>query len=197
MRGSQSPQLCLDGEAEDQAYPGLVKEWKEYRFQAYEMLGEMEKQRELARELLFKNEFKYYQKLKELYPTSEWESILQGIVDEFGRQKYQPSTYVSILIQENLKAELLRYCQQNHLVITEYYPYIIKDYPNEVNDVFSQYINQSADEATDRKKYRKVCAMIKSYKKACGPMASHHLITELREKHKRRPAFLEELARIR
>jgi uncharacterized Rossmann fold enzyme len=190
-------QLCLDGEAADQAYPGLVKEWKAYRFQAYEMHGDMEKQRELARELLFNNEFKYYQKLKELYPVSEWESILQEIVDEFGRQKDQPSTYVSILIQEDLKEELLRYCQHNKLVITEYYPYIIKDYPNEVNDVFSQYINQSADEATDRKKYRKVCALIKTYKKACGTIASHHLITELRDKHKRRPAFLEELARIR
>ncbi|ULT57724.1 hypothetical protein L1999_03965 [Neobacillus drentensis] len=63
--------------------------------------------------------------------------------------------------------------------------------------MFSHYITQSADEATDRKKYRKVCALIKTYKKACGTIASHHLITELMEKHKRRPAFLEELARIR
>ncbi|ULT57723.1 SWIM zinc finger family protein [Neobacillus drentensis] len=120
-------QLCLDGEAADKEYRGLVHDWKEYRYQAYELIGDIEGQKSLAKELLFKNEFKYYQKLKELYPSSEWESILQGIVDEFGKQDYQPSTYVSILIQEDLKAELLRYCQHNKLVITEYYPYIIKD----------------------------------------------------------------------
>ncbi len=190
-------QLCSDGEIADKEYRGLVHDWKEYRYQAYELIGDTEAQKHLAMELLFTNEFKYYQKLKELYAASEWEKVLRNIVEEFGKQKYPPSAYVSILIQEDLKSELLRYCQNNKMVITEYYPYLIKDYLNEVNDVFIQYIHQSADEATDRKKYRKVCALIKTYKKACGTIQSHHLITELREKHKRRPAFLEELERIR
>ncbi|MCM3728105.1 SWIM zinc finger family protein [Neobacillus cucumis] len=190
-------QLCLEGESADQAYPGLVKEWKEYRYQAYEILGDIEKQRELARELLYKNEFKYYQKLKELYPVIEWEAALREIVEEFRRDKHQPSAYVSILIEEDLKAELLCYCQDHMMVITEYYPYLIKDFTKEVTDVFIQYIHQSADEAADRKKYRKVCDLIKIYKKACGTIPSHQLITDLRDRHKKRPAFLEELARIR
>jgi hypothetical protein len=190
-------QLCIEGEALDKDYRGLVHEWKEYRYQAYEWLGDVEGQRHLGKELLFENEFKYFQKLKGLYSTGEWEDVLKEIVDGFKRQKYQPSAYVSILIQENLTAELLSYCQKHVLTITEYYPYLIKDHLKEVNDVFIQYINESADEATDRKKYRKVCTLIKTYKQACGTISSHHLISELREKHKRRPAFLEELARIR
>ncbi|PGV52573.1 hypothetical protein COD92_10290 [Bacillus sp. AFS037270] len=116
-------QLCLEGEAADQAYPGLVEDWKEYRYQAYEILGDIEKQKELARELLYKNEFKYYQKLKELYPVIEWEAVLREIVEEFRKDKYQPSAYVSILIQGDLKAELLCYCQDHMLVITKYFPY--------------------------------------------------------------------------
>lgn len=185
------------GEEADKDYRGLVKDWKEYRYKAYEMLGEVEEQRQLAKELLFKNEFIYYQELKKLYSAGEWELVLKEILTEFGRQKYHSSAYVSILLQENLTAELLRYCQDNVLTITEYYPYLIKDYLKEVNDLFIQYIMESADEATDRKKYRKVCALIKTYKKACGTIHSHQLITELRERHKRRPAFLEELERIR
>ena len=190
-------QLCIEGEVVDKDYRGLVHEWKEYRYQAYELLGDIEGQRRLGRELLFENEFKYFQKLKELYSMGEWETVLKEIVDEFGSQKYQPSAYVSILIQEGLTAQLLSYCQAHVLTITEYYPYLIKDYLKEVNDLFIQYINQSADEATDRKKYRKVCTLIKTYKKACGTIHSHQLITDLRGRHKKRPAFLEELARIR
>ena len=102
-------QLCIEGEAVDKDYRGLVKDWKEYRYKAYEMLGEVEEQRQLAKELLFKGEFIYYQELKKLYSSGEWETVLKEILIEFGRQKYQPSAYVSILIQENLTAELLRY----------------------------------------------------------------------------------------
>ncbi|MDR7238180.1 hypothetical protein [Neobacillus drentensis] len=190
-------QLCLDGEEANKEYRGLVHKWKEYRYQAYEMIGDIEQQKQLARELLFKNEFSYYLKLKELYLPNEWNVVLNKIVDDFNKMDYQPSVYLSILKEENLTAELLAYCQSNIRSIIDLYPYIIKDYLEEVNELFTKYIEYSAEEATDRKKYRTVCSIIKTYKKACGTIHSHKLIGELREKYKRRPAFIEELGKIR
>ena len=70
-------QLCLDGEEADKVYRGLVHKWKEYRYQAYEMIGDIEQQKQLARELLFTNEFSYYLKLKELYPENEWDCCFE------------------------------------------------------------------------------------------------------------------------
>jgi hypothetical protein len=190
-------QLCLDGEEADKEYRGLIHKWKEYRYQAYELLGDIEQQKRLARELLFKSEFSYYLKLKELYPANEWNVVLNKIVADFNKMDYQPSVYLSILKEENLTAELLTYCQSNIRSIIDLYPYIIKDYLEEVNEIFIKYIEYSAEEATDRKKYRTVCSIIKTYKKACGTIHSHKLIGELREKYKRRPAFIEELGKIR
>jgi hypothetical protein len=190
-------QLCLDGEEADKEYRGLIHKWKEYRYQAYELLGDIEQQKQLARELLFKSEFSYFLKLKELYPVNEWDVVLNKIVDDFNKMDYQPSVYLSILKEENLTAELLIYCQSNIRSIIDLYPYIIKDYLEEVNELFIRYIEYSAEEATDRKKYRTVCSIIKTYKKACGTIHSHKLIGELREKYKRRPAFIEELGKIR
>ncbi|MFP5106706.1 hypothetical protein ACSU6B_08030 [Neobacillus sp. C211] len=40
-------------------------------------------------------------------------------------------------------------------------------------------------------------SIIKTYKNACGTIHSHKLIGELRQKYMRRPAFLEELGKIR
>lgn len=190
-------QLCLDGEEMDKEYRGLVHKWREYRYQAYELLGDIEQQKQLARQLLFKGEFTYYIKLKALYETSEWDAVLKNIVADFKKMDYQPSAYLSILQEENLTGELLIYCQKNIRSITELYPYIIKDYLEEVIALFIKYIEEAAEEATDRKKYRKVCSIIKTYKNACGTIQSHKLIGELREKYMRRPAFIEELGKIR
>jgi hypothetical protein len=190
-------QLCLEGEEADKEFRGLVHKWREYRYQAYELLRDVNEQRQLARQLLFENEFKYYTKLKGLYQTFEWEAVLKKIVQDFEKMNYQLNVYLSILKEENLTAELLRYCQKHISSITDLYPYLIKDYLEEVNELFIKFIEYSAEEATDRKKYRTVCSIIKTYKNACGTIHSHKLIGELREKYKRRPAFIEELGKIR
>ena len=190
-------QLCLDGEEADKEFRGLVHKWRVFRYQAYELLGDIEQQKQLARELLFANEFTYYLKLKELYPANEWNVALNKIVDDFKKMKNKLPVYLSILKEENLTGELLRYCQNHISSITDLYPYLIKDYLEEVNELFIKFIEYSAEEATERKKYRMVCSLIKTYKNACGTIHSHKLIGELREKYKRRPAFIEELGKIR
>lgn len=190
-------QLCLDGEEADKDYRGLVHEWREFRYQAYESLGDVENQRQLARELLFKNEYQYYLKLKNLYAENEWEVVLQNILDEFERMKYQPTVYLSILKEENLTAQILKYCNNHVSTITDLYPYLIKDYLDEVITLFIKYIEQSSEEASERRGYRNVCRMIKTFKNACGTIHAHKLIGDLIEKYKRRPAFVEELGKIK
>lgn len=180
-------QLCLQGEMADQHYRGLVHKWKEFRYKAYETVGDVEKQIQLAKELLLKDNFIYYEKLKGLYSQEEWEPILQELLDEFEKEKYRSSTYLSILKVENLKEKILLYCKKQTSSISDLYPYLIKDYFNDVNGIF----------ITERRGYRNVCAVIKTYKKAFGTLHSHKLIKELREKHNRRPAFLDELGKIK
>jgi hypothetical protein len=190
-------QLCLQGEIADQHYRGLVHKWQEFRYKAYEIAGDIENQRKLAKELLLKDNFTYYEKLKGLYSHEAWEPILQELLEEFEKEKYQSSTYLSILKVENLKAKILLYCKKQTSFICDLYPYVIKDYFDDVNDIFITYIHRFAEEVSERRGYRSVCAVIKTYKKAFGTLYSHKLIKELREKHNRRPAFLDELGKIK
>lgn len=190
-------QLCLQGEIADQHYRGLVHKWQEFRYKAYEIVGDIENQRELAKKLLLKENFTYYEKLKGLYSLEEWEPILQELLEEFEKEKYPSSTHLSILKVENLKEKILLYCKKRTSSISDLYPYVIKDYFDDVNDIFITYIQRISEEASDRRGYRSVCAVIKTYKKAFGTPHSHKLIKELREKHNRRPAFLDELGKIK
>ncbi|MEH7440289.1 SWIM zinc finger family protein [Neobacillus drentensis] len=182
-------QLCLQGEIADQHYRGLVHKWQEFRYKAYEIGGDIENQRKLAKELLLKDNFTYYEKLKGLYSLEEWEPILLELLEEFEKEKYQSSTYLSILKVENLKEQILLYCKNRTSSISDLYPYVIKDYFDDVNDIFITYIQRFAEEVSDRRGYRSVCAVIKTYKKAFGTLHSHKLIKELREKHNRYQHF--------
>ncbi|EIJ82206.1 hypothetical protein PB1_04710 [Bacillus methanolicus PB1] len=139
----------------------------------------------------------YYLKLKKLYQQEEWKEVLKGIVERFEKQQYQSFVYEKILIEEILVVQLLEYCKRNNSRIADLYQYFIKDFFDEVNTLFVNYIKQSAEEAANRRQYKNVCSMIKTFKKACGKTNVHRLIEDLKQQNKRRPAFLDELRKIK
>jgi hypothetical protein len=189
--------LCEEGEELDKEYQGLVHQWKKYRLQAYEMLCDLKKQRELTLEFLYGNEYLYYSKLKNLYHPNEWGVIQQEILKTFEKQPYPPSAYVEILKEEKFNDKLLEYCMQHVSSIQNLYPYLIEDYFEEVNELFKKYIESVAEQASDRKKYKNVCSLIKTYKKVCGDINAHKIIGELIYKYKRKPAFVDELGKLK
>ncbi|MEH7010157.1 SWIM zinc finger family protein [Neobacillus niacini] len=190
-------QLCISGEEMDKSLRGLVHKWREYRYQAYEGLGDVENQRKLAYEFLFHNEFSYYGKLKGLYNPEEWTEVLTKIIKAFEMERYQSSVYLSIIKEENLTKQILDYCNRHKSLITDLYPYLMDSHLEEANNLFIKYIEQSAEQTSDRRGYKSVCKLIKTYKKAFGTIHSHKLIGELKQKYQKRPAFLDELGKIR
>lgn len=189
--------FCLDGEEIDKGYAGLVTKWQKYRYLAYEKLGDIENQRKIALEILFRNEFEYYLKLKKLYQPDEWQAVLENIIAKFEKQAYKQHIYVQILIEEGLTLQLLEYCKQNIPQIENLYHHLIDKHYEEVNKLFVKYIKQEAVMASDRKKYKKVCARIKTYKKTFGNIQADKIISELKQAYCRRPAFLDELSGIK
>jgi hypothetical protein len=189
-------QLCLEGEEIDQKLPGLVKKWKEYRYQVYESLEDLESQRKLATELIFQNEFEYYQKLKQLYDENEWNGILKSIIEKFETQSYRGSVYLSIIIEEKLTKSILEYCKGYLPSITELYPHLVDSHYEEVVELFKDFIEGEAVSPSDRRGYRKVCKHIKTFREVCGTSHSEKLINELALKYNRRPTFLDELKKV-
>lgn len=189
-------QLCRAGEEADREFLGLVMRWRKYRYRAHEEQGEVDNQRELAMGLVYAGEYDYYPKLKALYPASQWPDILAAILAEFEKRNYLPDIYVQILIEENLVEHILRCCQRNPAAVLKLYEYLLPDYLEETRAIFKGYIQKAAQQADQRRKYKEVCSMIKTYKKACGDLAARSMITELCRLYPRRSAFLDELGKI-
>lgn len=122
---------------------------------------------------------------------------MDNIIFRFKKQAYKQPVYVQILIEEGLTLQLIEYCKQNISQIENLYHHLIDKHYEEVNKLFNKYIKQEAEAAGDRKKYKKVCAKIKTYKKTFGNIQADKIIGELKQAHYRKPAFLDELNRIK
>jgi hypothetical protein len=169
----------------------------EYSYQVYELTGELEKQKELAKEFLLGNDYSYYEKLKKLYEPNEWPEELTDLLARFQKQNRLSETYLSIIKEEHLTTHILDYCNHQVSAITELYPYLKESHLDEINRLFNEYILKAAEEASDRKKYKRVTSIIKKYSKVCGAAQPIVLIDELKETYKRRPAFVDELNIVR
>jgi hypothetical protein len=189
--------LCEQGIVRDKEYRGLVHKWKHYKYLAYEGFGDRDNQRILAKEFVLSNHSEFYPILKELYTSEQWKNVLLEIVKTFEDMSYQPDIYVKILIDENLDSHLLEYCENNPSRIVHLYEHLIEMYPDEVNEIFRGYIHYMANEANERRKYKEVCKVISIYKKACGTNRAEEIIAYLKKQHARRPAFLEELDKVK
>jgi hypothetical protein len=128
--------------------------------------------------------------------VDEWSGILEDIVKTCKEQGVAASAYVQILVEEKMSDHLLEYCSKNLYSLNELYPYLVHDYPYEVNSLFIKYIETESEHSGDRKKYRKICSLIKLYKKVCGVTNAEVLINDFKEKYKRRPSFIDELNKI-
>jgi hypothetical protein len=189
--------ICENGEENDSDYPGLVKKWKQYRLQIYEAIKDMEKQKEVLLDFVFDNEYEAYAKLKDLYSKEEWNSVLDKVFEVFeNKSGYLPHVYVYIAKTENRSDKVLIYCEQSPISIVELYPYLLDDYSDKVEDIFTKYIKSEADHASERKKYRNVCRKLTVFKEACGESKFKDLVKELKQTYDRKPAFVNELEKV-
>lgn len=190
--------LAREGEDQDKNMLGLVKQWKESRYKAYLLSGKLDEQRSIAMDFVLDGNFAYYQELRSTYDSKEWPSIYPQIIILLENQKKTyMDVYTRILIEEGEKQKLLEYVQGSPSSVESFYKHLLPDFRDEVYEIFMHYIEQTAARANSRKDYQKVCNIIRSLKKAGGGEQALQSKQRLFEKYPRRPAFRDELTKIR
>ncbi|RIW31319.1 hypothetical protein D3H55_15190 [Bacillus salacetis] len=191
--------LCLEGEKKDQQYPGLVSRWKKYRYQAYKSLSMKEEQKRLGRELLFNGEFSCYYDLKEL-AAKNYEQFYSELKQELqeARGAYAEQVFLKLVEEENDMEALLEFVRNKpRYYIEQYAGKLEKEYKEDVLQIYKQYLFDQANEASNRRVYKEVCRKINRYKKIAGKEKQMEVIDALEELNKNKPAFLDELKKIK
>lgn len=191
-------ELALEGETKDKQYAGLVLKWKKIRYTAYKELLLKEEQEKLAKELLFNGDFEYYKELKELHKGAE-EAFYSNIKGELKNYKgwHGRSMYLKLIVLEKDLAEIMEFVTENPRSIEEYADMLVDKYQVQVIEIYTKSIKLQADLSSNRKHYQEVCRMLKRYKKIAGKNRLEEIVNELTVLYKKRPAFLDELSKIK
>jgi hypothetical protein len=179
--------------------PGLVKQWKEFLYEAYERSRQLDLQRETGEELVIGGDYSYYQKIKKTYPFSEWPIIYRRILDKLEKDSWNSwnNLYTRILIEEQENARLLEFVQKHSVRIEDFYEHLIEPFPREVKELLEKHIEKTTSQSTNRKDYQHVCRIIRMLARAGGQEEADQCIHQLLAKYPRKPAFREELMKLR
>lgn len=190
--------LALEAEQQDSRYAGLVLKWKRIRYEAYKKLSLKEEQQTLAMELFMGGDFNFYKELKELNGDAE-EVFYNRLKNQLktGGGWHRTSLFLKLVKEENDLDELMEFVRKNPKYIEEYAEMLADSFKDEVIDVYKQFIHLEAGRSSDRKRYRDVCKKITNYTKLAGKEKREELVAELSSFYYKRPAFLDELGKIR
>lgn len=190
-------ELALEGENQDARFAGLIIKWKQMRYTAYKELALKDDQKNLAKELLFEGKFEYYKELKEL--ADDKISFYNNLKQELKVREdwHSKSMFLEIILEENDLNEIIGYVRENPTSIDSYADILMDKFKDEVIEVYIKYIKFEASRATNRSHYKKVCAIIRKYKRIAGKQSQIPIINELIALYRKKPAFLDELSRIK
>ncbi|MHC1757958.1 MAG: SWIM zinc finger family protein [Negativicutes bacterium] len=195
---AKAEMLALEGEQHDQDFPGLVRQWKELRFEIYQKDNQLDKMRDISHDLIFRGEFTYYQKLKESYKTDEWAQLYPDILEKLAKESgYNRNMYTSAVIEEKEWSKLLEHVRKNPYDILSFYRHLLTDYRKQVYELFNNLILQESSRSSNRSAYRNVCDHLRLLAKIGGSQETAELVKKLMLVHARKPAFLDELKKVR
>lgn len=171
--------------------------WSKYAYDAYKELGDLDNIRRLSKLFVFDNHYEFYDELKNSYPDDEWSYVLPELLEDMEGMQYLPDIYEYILCMENFQEKLMYYCDRYPEKIFSLYGNFDKCYNEQINRLFISAIQDHAKSASNRSNYKSICKEIRVYKKACGKARAVVLKHELTDSYRRKPAFLEELRKIK
>ncbi|WP_314588295.1 hypothetical protein [Paenibacillus terrigena] len=190
--------LALDGEEKDKQYAGLVHKWKKVRYLAYQKLSLAKEQWGLAEELLLEGDWDYYHELK-LLAVKDRPDYYHEIKEKLKKTPGWRSReiYLKVIeLEEDVEA-IMEVVRLNPSSIEQYADRLVDSYKDEVIFIYGNHIEHVARIANKRKDYQQVCKIIKRYKTIAGKVRCDELVMKLKELNGNRPAFLDELSKLK
>ncbi|MGG1518691.1 SWIM zinc finger family protein [Paenibacillus oryzisoli] len=195
--------LIEEGEIADTkaGYPGRVTEWRKFRYQLYRLTHQIDEQRKLAEEFVLSGEYDFYLDLQKLYTEEEWPVVNERILTVLDQPKArfwkEEALYLRLLKEQRDTKRLLTYVRGNPSRIAELSSYLLEEHKADVHQLFAEYIEREAGQATNRSAYKKVCDIIRQLVKADGNEQALAIVVKLRTTYPNRPAFLDELQQVK
>lgn len=194
----EAERLCLEKINKDDKryYRNSPDDWNNILFDVYFESGQIEKQIEQGKRILFLGNEEFWDVLKRLYQSQNiWDEKKPALLEELKNNKHV-ICYRSVLIEEDEKELLLETVLEKPFDIFYYGQFLVKTYPEEIYAICETYIREKCAGAKDRREYKKVCKDILQLIKWKGKATAKLLIDEFKTTYPRRTALLDELQKV-
>ena len=182
---------------------GTVTYYIEELLSIYENQKQKEKYKNLVKKTLLKynrGSFKYYKKLKELYPKEQWKSKGDSIIKELESdgEGYHRDDLRQIYIEEQYYDKLFKSVMTTPLyeIVVQYEKYLKRDYEQQLLKEYQKIVNEKS-KFTGKRNYeeiRKILQHMKTLKN--GKALVGKMIEEYKIKYANRRLMIEELNKI-
>ncbi len=187
--------LCLEALNKDKSY-GRAADWAYYLERIYGEQSDRVKQIEIVRLIVKRGDKTYYRKLKELYQSEgTWEQRREPLLEELSKA-YMTNEYAVLLEWENEWTRLLHVIETEPMYIAYFGKSLATHFPEETYRIYEKQIESEAAAATDRRKYKGVCKLIKEYAAVGANAEVKRLVKRLIDEYPRRPAMIDELTAL-
>lgn len=166
----------------------------------YKKVGNIVEYKKSLKELLFVaisiDYFDYYKKYKSLCSKEEWLLEREEIFTHFKDDDYSLKKFYN---EEKLYDRLFELIKASNYIedFNEYKDVLKKDYANELNIFYSNYIMNMATPTTNRKTYKEIVSLLENMMSIPGgDKLVKSMVKEFRNKYKNRKAMMEELNRV-
>lgn len=144
-------------------------------------------------------DWKYYQQLKAVCSQDDWSGFLQQMLDHFARTGHDNDTVVDIYLSDQMYEEALQEVlgQESLYFLRRYHYKLASLYPEQYFKAYQELIFPFAGKETGRRHYREVVSCLQRMKEIEGfEREFREILKMLREKHKRQPAFIDEMKNL-
>ena len=187
--------LCRDKlDAKENLYEhSRPSEWRYLLFEIYDKSGNTEKKIQMAEDLLFRVDMRYYGILKQLLiEKGVWSSSYPALLERLGK-RLPYHIFMKLLSDEGETQRLLEKVREYPSEVFEYGKQLAGEWPAEIYEICLGEIRRQGEEANNLIKYKKVCGAIKKLSGFGGVSEAESIIAELKSKYQRRPTMQKEL----
>jgi hypothetical protein len=195
---TEAERLCIEALNHNNNKPHWqISQWLYKLHSVYEKIENADKMAETARKILLAGDLKYYDILKALLKKSgAWEKSYSKLLGDC-KKLLIDNDYAKLLEKEKEYDLLLGAVKANPRLVYTYGKLLAKKYYADISTIFIEQINKEAAVTHNRKTYQDVCRSISIFAKAGYKNEVITLVGEYKETYKRRPAFVDELGKIK
>ncbi|MFA4852957.1 MAG: SWIM zinc finger family protein [Bacteroidales bacterium] len=194
--------IAADSVVLDKEFAGLVNDWKEWLLKTAIAEKDVKAILYYARKLYFESHDKKenYQILKKYTEPGKWTETVESVLEELDNGKTGWNSYekAEVFIEEKMFDRLFDLIKKDpsYSHLESYEKYLIKDYKDELVDIYENSILNYLRQNTGRSHYEKSCRMLRRMKKLGNIKEVTSLIENLKTQYKQRRALIEELQKV-